>query len=475
MSEAKTPHQANSERLRDLLQRFRVESHLIDASAGQRHDLEVSLLQRQQAAELERRLHGIHIADLANLIEALPIDDRALVWQYLSDKRRGEVLLELDDAVRENLIDKSSEQELLLALSHLDADDLAFLGDGLPTHVLETALASRANEEQHWVQTSLTYDQERVGAWMNSDMLVVRGNQSLYAVQSELQKHESLPEHTDKLLVVDQRGSLSGALLLQDILLNPPDRLVSDVMKSRVVTFYPDDETDEAARAFERYDLVSAPVINERGKLLGRLTVDDVMDYVRDNAELDTLNIAGVLEGEDLFAGVWASARNRWLWLSINLVTAFVISRIIGAFEGTIAQLVALASLMPIIGSVAGNAGNQTTALVIRSLAIDQINSDNVRHLFRKELTISALNGLVWGLVVGAFAYAFYGNIELSAVLMLAMTMTLITAALFGVGAPLLLERYGRDPAMGSSVILTSITDALGFLILLTLASLFLI
>jgi magnesium transporter len=475
MTQPTLPHQRQVQRLRELLQSFRIESHLVDATASQRHDLESSLVHRQQAVELERRLRGIHTADLADLMESLPTDDRWLVWLYLPDQRRGEVLLELDDAVRENLVSRTPEHELLSILTELDADDLAYLGDALPEEILKTALENRASEEKRWVQASLAYDEESVGHWMSSDMLVVRRDQSLALVQAQLQQRDSLPVHTDKLLVTDQRGSLCGVLLLQDILLNSPESQVSEVMKSKPVSFSPDTPTDDAARAFERYDLASAPVVNERGKLIGRLTVDAVMDYVREQAEMDTLNIAGVLEGEDLFAGVWASARNRWLWLAINLATAFVISRIIGAFEGVIVQLVALASLMPVVASVAGNTGNQTTALVIRSLAMDQVNADNVRHLFRKELAISALNGAVWGLVIGIFAYIFYQSIQLSAVLMLAMTLTLIIAAVFGVGAPLLLERLGRDPAMGSSVILTGLVDALGFFILLTLASTFLV
>lgn len=475
MTTALSPHHNRIERLRELLQRFHVENHLVDAAGGQRHDLEASLLHRQQAAEFERRLRGIHIADLAELMEALPTDDRAVVWRYLPDERRGEVLLELSDAVRENLVDMTAPDELLRALGGLDADDLAYLGDALPDDILKTALDSRASDEQRWVQASLSYDEDRVGHWMTGDMVVVRSHEALDAVQRYLQGRGELPVHTDKLPVIDQRGSLCGVLFLQDILLNPPERRVSDVMKTTVVSFRPDDSVDDAARAFERYDLVSAPVINVRGKLVGRLTVDAVMDYVREAAEMDTLNIAGVVESEDLFAGIWASARNRWLWLSINLVSAFIVSRIVSGFEGTIVHLVALASLMPIVASVAGNTGNQTTALVIRSLATDQINAGNIPHLFRKEISISALNGLVWGLVVGLFAYVFYANAALSAVLMLAMVLTFTAAAVFGVGAPLLLSRLGRDPAMGSSVILTGVTDALSFFIFLSLASLFLV
>ena len=475
MSEQSLPHQERVERVRELLEKFRIENRLVDVTPGQRHDLEASLLRRQQAVELERRLSGVHTADLADLLESLPPDVRDLVWHHTPIKRRGEILLELDDAVRDNLIGRTSREDLLAALSSLDADDLALLSDELPSDVFHAALSALASEDARWVRDTLSYPEEQVGHWMSSEMVVVQQDSTLAAIQSQLQQQASLPIHTDKLFVIDPRGLLCGVLFLQDILLNKPDTIVRTVMKTQVVSFRPKDDSDDTARAFERYDLVSAPVINERGKLIGRLTVDAVMDYVREAAEMDSLNVVGVVESEDLFAGILASARNRWLWLSINLVTAFVISRIIGSFESTISQLVALASLMPIVASVAGNTGNQTTALVIRSLAVNQLHAGNIGHLFRKEVGISALNGTVWGIVVGVFAYAFYQNIELSLVVAIAMMLTFILAALFGVGAPLLLERLGRDPAMGSSVILTGITDALGFLVFLTLASIFLV
>jgi magnesium transporter len=310
---------------------------------------------------------------------------------------------------------------------------------------------------------------------MTSDMVAVFPGQRLGAVQSLLQSKRELPNHSDKLFVIDQRGHLCGTLLVQDILLNPADLLVEQVMKKKVVRFRPEDRLDEVVHAFDRYNLVSAPVVNDRGKLIARLTVDDVLDFSRKALQTDALNVVGVVESEDMFAKIWDSARNRWLWLGINLITAFVISRVIGAFEGTIGQLVALASLMPIIASVAGNTGNQTTALVIRGLALNQIRGGNLWHLLRKELSISLLNGLVWGLVVGMFAFVFYQNMGLSTVVTVAMVLSFILAAVLGVTAPVFLHHIGRDPAMGSSVILTGLIDALGFFVFLLLASLFLV
>lgn len=463
------------EEIRALLRKFALEEQLVEREAGPRHELQRSLVRRQQGAELERRLRDLHAADLALLLESLPAEERVLVWEHIAPRRRGDVLLELNDAVAEGIVEATPEAQLLEILDPLDADDLVYLREILPEAVFREAGTRLSGADRQWLRTSAAYPEDSVGRLMDPEMVVARIGETLGALQERLRGRGQLPSHTDKLFVVDPRGLLAGALFLEDILLNDARRHVGEVMRTRLVTFHPGDEADEAARAFERYDLISAPVVNERGKLIGRLTVDAVMDYLREEAETDALNAAGVVETEDLFANVWDSARNRWLWLGINLLTAFLISRIIGGFEHTIGRLVALASLMPIVASVAGNAGNQTTALVIRSLALRQIDGGNLRHLLRKELSVALLNGAVWGLAVGAFAYLFYRNLDLSAVVSVAMVLSFLLAAVFGVGAPILIERLGRDPAMGSSVILTGLTDAMGFFVFLLLASIFLV
>jgi magnesium transporter len=241
------------------------------------------------------------------------------------------------------------------------------------------------------------------------------------------------------------------------------------------MAFGPHDRAGDAAKAFERYDLVSAPVVDERGKLVGRLTVDAVMDFVRDESNLQALKQAGLSGDEDLFGGPWQSARNRWPWLAINLVTAFVASRVIGRFEGEIQSLASLAALMPIVASIGGNTGNQTMALVIRGLALDRIQADGVRRIFHKGLGISLLNGLVWGLIVGLAAVILYSNLALGMVMSSAVVLNLVVAAVAGVGVPIGLHASGRDPAHGASVLLTFITDAMGFFLFLGLASVFLL
>jgi len=250
---------------------------------------------------------------------------------------------------------------------------------------------------------------------------------------------------------------------------------VVSLMITETITLHPDDKADQAAQAFERYDLVSAPVVDEDGKLLGRVTVNTVMDFIRAESESDVLNLAGLREEEDIFASVWKSAKNRWLWLALNLCTAFFASRVIGSFEGTIVKFVALATLMPIVAGIAGNSANQTTTIIIRSLALGQITPSNARRLIGKELAIGALNGLVWGGVAGMFAYLLYQNVLLGIIMTSAMLLNLLLGAMAGLLIPLAMQRMGRDPAIGSSVLLTAITDSGGFFIFLGLATIFLI
>jgi len=260
------------------------------------------------------------------------------------------------------------------------------------------------------------------------------------------------------------------------MVVNDLEANVADVMAPDTVMFHPEDLADEAAQAFERYDLVTAPVVDKNNKLVGRLTVDEVMDYIRDESESDMLSMAGLREEEDFFASVWKSVQNRWAWLAINLVTALLASRVIGLFEGSIEKLVALAALMPIVAGFGGNSGNQTTTMIVRGLALGQISAHNMHALIKKELGVALLNGLLWGSVLGLIAYALYGNnYQLGLVMMSAMTLNLLLAAVMGVMIPLLMHKSGRDPAVGTSVLITAMTDSGGFFIFLGLATIFLI
>jgi magnesium transporter len=269
---------------------------------------------------------------------------------------------------------------------------------------------------------------------------------------------------------------LKGVLPIKRLLVSDPEIQVGEIMAVDPVSFHPDENAYNAAQAFERYDLVSAPVVDKNGKLIGRLTIDEMVDLIREEGESEVLNMAGLREEEDIFASVWKSVGNRWSWLAVNLVTAFLASRVIGLFEGSIEKLVALAALMPIVAGIGGNSGNQTITMIVRAMALDQISSTgNTARLLRKELGVALINGLVWGGVIGAVAYLLYDSWSLGLVMTAAMTLNLLLAALMGVLIPMTLARLGRDPAMGSSVMITAMTDSGGFFIFLGLASLFLL
>ncbi len=310
---------------------------------------------------------------------------------------------------------------------------------------------------------------------MNFEMITIRDDVTLEVVLRYLRRFDELPEQTDKLFVVNEDNLLTGVLPLKWLLLNSPDKLVGDIMAPDVNTFHPQDDATEAAHAFERYDLVSAPVVDGSGHLIGRLTIDVMVDQIREDSDSEMLGRAGLREDEDIFASVWASLRNRWAWLAVNLVTAFIASRVIEVFEGSIRQLVALATLLPIIAGIGGNAGNQTITMIVRALALDQINTNQAMRLWRKELAVALLNGIIWGGVIGIVAWLLYDNVMLGVVMTSAMTLNLLLAAFMGVAIPITMVKFGRDPALGSSVLITAMTDSGGFFIFLGLATLFLI
>jgi magnesium transporter len=430
---------------------------------------------RDYLSELREELGSLHPADVAYILEALPIDRRLLVWDLVKAERDGEILIEVSDAVRESLIASMSRDELRVAAEHLDTDEIADLAPDLPHAVMRDVFNSLSIEDREQLRSAMSYPEDAVGALMDFEMVTIREDVTLEVVSRYLRRFDELPDHTDQLFIVDRDERFKGVLPLNRLLVNEPEMEVSSLMISDTITLHPDDKADQAAQAFARYDLVSAPIVDEDGKVLGRVTVNAVMDFIRAESESDALNLAGLREEEDIFASVWKSAKNRWLWLALNLCTAFFASRVIGSFEGTIEKFVALATLMPIVAGIAGNSANQTTTIIIRSLALGQITPTNARRMISKELAIGALNGMVWGGVAGVFAYMLYQNILLGIIMTSAMLLNLLLGAMAGVLIPLAMQRMGRDPAIGSSVLLTAITDSGGFFIFLGLAAIFLV
>ena len=420
-------------------------------------------------------LHELHPADVAAVLESLPLKERVLVWKLAAPEEDGDVLLEVSDSVRESLIETMDKAELVAAVEDMDADDLADLADDLPTHVVDEVLQTRDEEERAQVQAAMSYADNQVGAVMNFEIVSIRGDVACEVVLRYLRRFDSLPDHTDKIFVVDDNDILQGVLPIRKLLVSAPEELVENIMAKDVVKFRPEDDVEEAAAAFERYDLVTAPVVDENKKLIARLTVDEMVDVIREESEADMLSMAGLDEDEDLFAPVWDSVKNRWVWLAVNLVTAFISSRVIGVFEGSIAQIVALATLMPIVAGIGGNSGNQTITMIVRSLANSQISNAQAMRLLKKELGVGLVNGLIWGSVMGLVSFALYHNVGIGLVMVAAMTLNLLLAAFFGVMIPVCLEKWGKDPARGSSVLITAFTDSGGFLIFLGLATMFLL
>ncbi|MCF5510073.1 magnesium transporter, partial [Pseudomonas sp. PA-3-6H] len=345
----------------ELLQRQRVVEDLTHRQEGPNHDRVENLVHRQNLVELQRKLDDLHSADVAYILEALPLDDRLTLWQLVKADRDGDILLEVSDSVRETLIADMDDHELLAAAKEMDADELADLAPELPRDVVHELMEALDTQQRERVRSALSYDEDQVGALMDFEMVTIREDVSLEVVLRYLRRLKELPGHTDKLFVVDYEGILKGVLPIKRLLVNDPEKKVADLMASDTVSFHPDEDAYDAAQAFERYDLISAPVVDKNGKLIGRLTIDEIVDLIREESETEVLNMAGLREEEDIFASVWRSLHNRWAWLAINLITAFIASRVIGLFEGSIEKLVALAAVMQIVAGNGVESANQAT------------------------------------------------------------------------------------------------------------------
>jgi magnesium transporter len=438
-------------------------------------EVQALLREQQPPAVLRAKLDALHPADIAYILEALPPEERLQVWDLVKADRDGEILVEVSDAVRESLIEAMNPAELVAAAETLEADELADIAPDLPPAVIEEVVQSLPAEERERLRAALSYPEGSVGALMDFDHVAVRDDVTLEAATRYLRRLDELPDHTDQLFVVDREQRLKGTLPLARLIVSDLHLHVAGVIVPESVKLHPEDSAEDAAAAFERYDLVSAPVVDADDKLVGRLTVDAVVDYIRQRSAESQLAEAGLRHEEDVFASVLDSFKNRWAWLAVNLLTAFIASRVIGAFEQSIARLVALAALMPIVAGIGGNSGNQTITMIVRALALGQIQGAYWTKLLVKELGVALLNGLVWGTLLGAIAYLFYRSVALGAVMALAMILNLMLAAAMGVAIPWLRARRGRDPAPGSSVLITAVTDSGGFFIFLGLATLFLV
>jgi len=442
---------------------------------GRLADTVSALLEGGTAPEARRMLNALHPAEIANLLESFPVPERKLVWELVDEENGGEVLLEVHDEVRSGLIRDMDEDELLAATSGMDMDDLADFVQDLPKTLTGEILRAMDKQNRQRLEAVLAYPEDSAGGLMNTDTVTVRPDVSLDVVQRYLRMRGALPELTDHLFVVSRFDHFLGILRVVDLLTHDPAGRVADLLDADAIAIAVDTPAREVAKMFEDRDLISAPVLDARGRLVGRITIDDVVDVIREEAERSILTRAGLGEEEDLFAPVWSSARRRALWLGINLLTALLAAYVIGLFEATIAEIVALAVLMPVVASMGGIAGTQTLTLVTRALSLGQIASRNTRKLLLKELGVGVLNGLFWAVVLAGIAILWFGRPAIGVIIAAAMTINLAVAALTGVGIPLILKRLGIDPALAGGVVLTTITDVIGFMAFLGLATLFLL
>ena len=424
---------------------------------------------------VRRLVNTLSPAEIGNLLESLPPGKRTVVWGLVDPEDDGEVLVHVGDEVREGLIADMDPDELVAAVEDLDIDDLADLVEDLPDTVIDEVLKSMDRENRERLEQVLSYDEDSAGRLMNPDVVTVRADTTIDVVLRYLRLRGELPEHTDHIYVVSKRHQYLGRIALQALLTHEPGTPINQLLDDEQPAIGVDETSDEVARQFSDHDWISAPVVDDNNILLGRITIDDVVDIIRGQAEHQALGAAGLDEDEDLFSPVLRATKRRLIWLSINLGTAFLAASVVGQFEGTIDKLVALAVLMPIVAGMGGNAGTQVLALMVRGLALGQVGASNIKTLLWKEARVGLLNGVVLGAILALIVLLWFHNIGLSLVIFVALTCNLLFAAIAGVMVPVMLKRAGYDPALASSIFLTTVTDVMGFFTFLGLATLVLL
>lgn len=422
--------------------------------------------------QVHRLVNSMHPAEIASLLESLPPAQREVVWDLVDPELEGDVLVELNEEVRADLIREMETEDLVAATEGLELDDLADLLGDLPEHVHRQVLRSMDSRDRERLHAVLAYEPDTAGGLMNTDTVSVRADVTLETVLRYLRMRGDIPENTDSLFVVNRHDRYLGVLDLARLLTEDPERTVGEVMSTDVPGIAPETPANRVASLFEDRDLLSAAVVDADAHLLGRITVDDVVDVIREEADHSVMSMAGLDEDADMFAGVVPSARRRGVWLGVNLGTAFLAAWVVGLFESTIQNIVALAVLMPIVASMGGVAATQTLTLIVRGLALGQVERANARWLLTKEVAVALLNGLAWATVVALVAFLWYRNWKIAGVIFAAMVVNLFAAALAGVIVPLALKRFGVDPAVAGGVVVTTVTDVVGFASLLGLGTL---
>lgn len=447
-----------------------------DTQKDDRMDRLMDILQGGSGQHAARLLNSLTPGEIAHLLESMPQPGREILWEIVAPEKEGEVLVELSEEVRLDLVSRMDRDELLSLSEGLDMDDLADLVQELPHTITRQILESLDVQNRQRLEAVLSYPEDTAGGLMNPDSITVRPEVTLDVVMRYLRRiKDRVTLSTDSLIVVNREGKYLGMLALPTLVTRDPEETVAEVMSLDVNPMRPDLEEKQVASRFEQHDLLSAPVVDEQGYLLGHITVDDVVDVIREEGEHQFMGRAGLSEDEDMFAPVLLTTRRRALWLGINLITAFLASWVIGLFEDTIQQVVALAVLMPIVASMGGIAGTQTLTLTIRGLALGQLSGQNTKWLLMRELAVGSLNGVIWALVVAAIATLWFGEISIGILIAAAIVINVISAACSGALLPMLLDKAGIDPALAGGVLLTTVTDIVGFMAFLGLATIFLL
>ncbi|MGO2504064.1 MAG: magnesium transporter [Cobetia marina] len=433
------------------------------------------LSQALESGELDqaRRMlnRGLAPVDVAHLLESSPPKERNLLWELVDAELQGDVLQYLGEDIQSDFLKDMDAEDVLAATENLEPDDVADILQRLPNAVILEVLDSMEAQERQRVETVLSYPEDTAGGLMNTDTITIRPDITLDVVLRYIRRHERLPDSTDTLLVVSRRDEFIGALPINRLLVSDPGVTVREVMDTDSVVIPALMPESEVASLFEKHDLISAPVVGGDGNLLGRITIDDVVDVIRGDAEHQVMSMAGMDEDEDTFSPVMRTSWRRAIWLGINLLTAFMASAVIGMFEGTIQKITALAVLMPIVASMGGIAGSQALTVLIRDIALGHVKSGNVRWLLKREIIVAGLNGLLWAVVVAGIAIVWFGDVQLGAIIGAAIMINLLIAAVTGTLLPILLKKLNIDPALSGSVILTTVTDVIGFMAFLGLAT----
>ena len=436
----------------------------------------ISDLERDQIASIQQTLTSLHPSEIARLLESLTPGKRKIIWQLVDQDDEGDVLKELVEDVRQNLIGEMDATELIAATQDMELDDLADLLVDLPETVTEQVITTLDQQDQIRLESVMSYDEDTAGGLTNPGIISVRRGITIEVLIRYLKRLNKLPEHTNYIYIVNRNDEYLGAVKLVDLFLEDKNNPIETIMDEAVKATLADEDVKQVAMDFQNLDLISMPVIDEKNRLLGQITVDDVVDVIQDQVNSEIFNMAGLDDEDDIFAPVILSTKRRAVWLGVNLITAFVVAGAIGLFQEILQQIVILAVLMPIVASMGGVAGNQTLILVIRGIAMGKIQRSNARKLLIKESSVALLNGFTWSIVVSVLAVVLFQTTwEIGLIVGAAMLLNIFASAIAGVSIPFLLKKMGIDPALAGGVLMITLTDVLGFVTFLGLATLFLL